>query len=382
MKITKIEVFPVSIPRLAVRDAHGAWDWEKGIYDPTAAMTGKKHYVITKVHTDEGIVGLGEGDPVDPSFYGETQETIVNVIRRFFAPMLLGKNPLNTESIMAPLEHGFPGSACAKCALDIALFDIAGKAFGVPVYTLLGGIYREKIPVALEVHLNSPEEMARVALEHVEQRKVGVLKVKVGVDPQEDIERVRAVREAVGGRTKIRVDGNCGYSTKDAIRFAKGAEKYDLELIEQPVGRWDIEGLARIRSAIGIPLEVDESVWSISDALNVIRHKAADIINIKITRVGGLTNARKIAAIAEAAHLECLVGTEGEFGVGTAAKIHLALATKNMNLASEFTEYYTTLDNIWAKPIAMQDGFLGAIHEPGLGVELDEEKMRIYTRAL
>ncbi len=382
MKIIRVEAIPVSIPRLTVRDAHGSWDWEKGTYDPAAPMTGKKHYVITKVYTDDGIIGLGEGDPVDPSFYGETQESILYVINKFFAPMLLGKNPLNVESIMAPLDRGFPGSACAKCALDLALYDIAGKAFNVPVYTLLGGIYRERIAVALEIHIDTPENMARVALEHVEKRKVRVLKVKVGVNPEEDIQRVKVVRETVGDRPAIRADGNCGYTTSDAIKFARGVERYNLELIEQPVSRWDIEGLARIRSSTGIPVEVDESVWSISDALTVIRLKAADIINIKITRVGGLTNSRKIAAIADAAFLQCLVGTEGEFGIGTAAKLHLAVATRNMDLAGEFTEYYTTLGNVWKKPIELKDGFLEAIHGPGLGVELDEEKVTAYTRAL
>ncbi len=379
MKIARVEAIPVSIPRRTVRDAHGSWDTKRGAFDPSAPMSGTKDYVIVKITTDDGVVGLGEGDPVDPTFYGEDQHTIVYTIAKYFTPMLRGKDPRNIEALMAPIDHGFPGSACAKTAIDIALHDLVAKAYGVPLHALLGGKHRDRVQAALEVHLNSPDEMARVAVEHVRDRKVSIVKVKVGTTVEEDVARVDAVRAAVGPTIRIRADANCGYTVPDAIRFARKAEKYDLELFEQPVSRWDWEGLARVRSAIGMPLEVDESIWSPSDALQAIHWKAADIINVKVTRVGGLSSARKIAAIADAAFMQCLVGTEGEFGVGTAAKLHFALATKNMNYAGEFSEYYTTLDNIWRTPIPLSNGFLEPPDAPGLGVELDEDKMKKYS---
>lgn len=379
MKITEVEVIPVTVPRKTFRDAHGAWS-KDGKYDQAAHM-GEKNYIIAKIHTDEDIIGLGEGSPIDPSFYGETQETMISVIKNYFAPMLIGKNPLNIESLMTPINQGFPGSACAKTALDMALHDITAKAFGVPVYTLLGGIQRDKVRVAWELSLERPEEMAQIAANHVSQG-IKVLKLHIGTTPKEDLARIEAVREAVGDDVKLRVDANGAYLANDAIRMAKAAEKHDLQLIEQPVPRWDIEGLAKVRNSVTIPVEVDESVWTPLDVMNIIRNKAADIINVKLTRVGGFTNAKKMADVADAAYLQCIVGCEGEYGVGTAAKIQLGVHVRNMNMAGEFTELYTAKDHIIKNPFKIVDGFLQPRQAPGLGIELDEDKVKTYTTRL
>lgn len=364
MKITNIETIAITVP------TNPFWSAFRK-YGPLR----KASFILAKIHTDEGFVGIGE-TITRPNFAGQPLEFVKSGIDKYLAPRIIGSNPFNLEQILTTMDWALFENAYAKTAIELAIYDLIGKALKVPVHNLIGGCYRDKILVGWEIGIESPEEMAKKAVEYVE-KGIRVLKVKVGIDPDQDVERIKAVRDAVGDVT-LRADVNEGWTPIGAIKAIKKIEKYDLELIEQPVPRWDLDGLARVRKAVNTPIEVDESLWSPTDAMNVIRKEAADIFNIKLAKAGGLYNSKKIAAIAEAADIPCLVGTEFSLASGIAAKLHLAASTKNIHHACEFTEFHL-LDNLSATPLEIEDGYLEVPRKSGLGVLFDESKLSNYT---
>ena len=255
---------------------------------------------------------------------------------------------------------------------------------GIPVYDLIGGCCRDQVLVAVEIAGGPPDGMARLCADYVEQG-VRAFKPKIGGYPDDDAIRLKAIREAVGEGISIRADANQGYSPKEAIRLCRLAEKYDvgLELLEQPVPAWDLEGMALVRKSVDTLIEADESAYSTHDVMNIIRQGAADVINIKVAKAGGLYNAKKIAALAEAAGLGCVMGTAFGLGIKVAAKLHLAASTRNIMDAVEFTEIVLH-DNLAAPPLdrllmpPLKGGYLRVPTEPGLGVRLDEAKVQRY----
>jgi L-alanine-DL-glutamate epimerase-like enolase superfamily enzyme len=335
-------------------------------------------YVILRVATDDGVVGLGEATP-DIGFFGETLEEVKAAIDRYFGPRLIGMDPFDREQILANLD--FRGNSCARSAIDLALHDLLGKALGVPVYKLIGGMCRDKVLVALEIGGGPAAEMGRRCADFVQQG-VRAFKPKIGGYPEEDVIRLKAIREAVGPGIVIRADANQGYTPKEAIRLCRLAEKYDvgLELLEQPVGYLDLKGMAEVRAAVDTLIEADESCYGIQDAMNIIRQGAADVINVKVEKVGGLYNAKKVAALAEGAGLQCVIGTAFGLGITDAAKLHLAASTFVIRDAVEFTEIYLH-DNLLAAPhdrslhLPLTDGCLRVPEGPGFGVAYDEEKL-------
>lgn len=367
MKIAKVECVPVSLPIEPFSDAYGRYD--------------EMNYAIALVHTEDGVTGIGEASPIDPSFYGETQSSIKVAIEEYIDPLIRGRNPLDIDKIESDIDHRINGNSCAKAAVDIALYDLAGKALGVPVHTLLGGLSREKASIALELGITRPEDMPRMIMRLLEMGAKAI-KVHVGTSPQEDIKVIRAMSDAVGNSAAIRADANGHYTTAEAIEVIGKVEKCELEYFEQPVAKPNIDGLRRIKQRLDTPIAVDEGVWTPQDALEICKANVADVINIKITRVGGLNKAMKIAHIAEAAYVKCHVGCECEFGIAMAAKAHLALSLANANCAAagEFTEIALLRDNIVRQTIPIRQGFIEPPNKPGLGVELDEDKMKRYAR--
>lgn len=366
MRIENVQALPVSLPVVPFADAYGTYD--------------RMNYVIVKIRSDSDIVGLGEASPIDPSFYGETQQSIITIIERWLAPVLRGQDPLNVERIESLIDHRVAGNTCAKAAVDMAIYDLTGKQLGIPVNVLFGGLSREKVAVALELGITSPEQMDEV-VSNVLKMKPKAVKLHVGTTPEEDIRAIRAFHDAVGTSAVIRADANGAYTMADAINVIENVEECNLEYFEQPLPRTNLNGLAKIRQTVQTPIAVDESVWTPQEAMEVCKRNAADVINIKLTRVGGLNRAKKIADIAQSAFLKANIGCEFEFGVATAAKVQLALILENATCAAtgEFTEIIQLKDNIVMRPYEMKDGFIIPNDKPGLGVELDEEKMKRYA---
>ncbi len=337
-------------------------------------------YVLVHIDTDEGLTGLGEA-PADIGFFGQTMEAIQVGIDDYLGPQLVGHEPWDIAGLLDHIDYR--ENSCAKSGIDLALHDLVGKARGVSVSELLGGAKRTRIPVAIEIAGGSPEDMANEARKYM-QMNVKAFKPKIGSIPAQDAERLLAIREAVGPDISLRADANRGYSPAEAIELCRLVERQNigLELLEQPCESWDLPGMAEVRRAVNIPIEADESCFGPHDAEAVIRAEAADVLNIKIGKAGGLSNAMKIATIAEAAGLESVLGTA--FGVGPkiAAKLHFAAAVRHFSGAVEFTELGLhgpllkgELDTRLSLPLD-EDGCLPVPTGPGLGVELDPEKVR------
>ena len=385
MKISNVSTIAVSLPwnppPYSTEMAGTKREWGRSVRGSSYIPDFTLNYVIVTVETDEGISGVGEA-ATDIGFFGEPLEEVKYAIERYFGPRIIGKDPFDREQILHLLDYR--GNTSARSGIDLALHDLLGKALGIPVYDLIGGCCRDRVLVAIEIAGGTPDGMAKLCAEYVEQG-VRAFKPKIGGYPEKDAIRLKAIREAVGEGISIRADANQGYTPKEAIRLCRLAEKYDvgLELLEQPVPAWDLNGMALVRKSVDTLIEADESAYSTHDVMNIIRQGAADVINIKVAKAGGLYNAKKIAALAEAAGLGCVLGTAFGLGPKIAAKLHLAASTRNIMDAVEFTEIILH-DNLAAPPFdqvlmpPLDDGYLRVPTGPGLGVQLDEAKVQQY----
>jgi muconate cycloisomerase len=273
------------------------------------------------------------------------------------------------------------GNYFTKSAVEMALWDLAGKAAGRPVYELLGGKVRDFVPTKWSVSGRPPEEAAAIARWALEQGFTK-MKVKVGIDPDGDVERVRAVRQAVGTEIKLGVDANGGWPTPDvAIAAIHRLRELDICFAEQPVPAGDADAMAAVRRAIDIPVIADESVYTLTDAQVLARASACDVFSIYVGKAGGLAPALRIADFAALAGLRCTVGSNLELGVGSAAMVHLALAHRAIDPDQYPCDIIGPLfyeDDIVAEPLPIQPGQARAHDRPGLGVELDDAKIERY----
>jgi muconate cycloisomerase len=381
MKITKIETIPIRLP---TRRLH---QWAR-LSTPIGV------YVIIKLYTDDGWVGLGEAPVLKDwggdhgKYFGETPQTTAHIINDILAPALKDQDPRRFETIHASMDESVKGYPYAKAAIDMALYDVAGKAMQMPAYQFLGGCFRDRVSIAHSLGLMEIEKAVEEALQ-AKSEGVKTIKLKGGVDPRRDVELVRRMREALGPETKICVDANQGYPTpKSAVQVIRAMEPYDLLYMEQPVE--GIDQMAEVARRVDTPIMADESAWTPQDVIEIAQKKAADIISIYTTKPGGIFKAKKVAAVAEAAGLKCNVNGSVETGVGNAANIHLAASTAVVTLACVVPVstpkgkgakgiagiYYQ--DDIIKEAFGYSDGDILVSSRPGLGIELDEEKLKHY----
>ena len=281
--------------------------------------------IIVEIHTDTGNIGYGEAPPTGV-ITGDTKGAIVGAIKEHIRKLLIGKDIENFEELMLTLDNSLIKNSSAKAAVDIALYDLYGQLYGAPLYKLLGG-HKKEIITDITISVNDPKEMARDSISAIE-RGFNTLKIKVGKDAREDIRRMKAIRDAVGYEVKLRIDANQGWKPKEAVKALSKMEEegLDIEFVEQPVAAHDIEGLKFVTDNISIPVLADESVFSPKDALNILQRRAADLINIKLMKTGGLHNALKICSMAEIYGVECMIGCMLEAKVSVNAAVHLAAA--------------------------------------------------------
>ncbi|MBI5591997.1 MAG: dipeptide epimerase [Deltaproteobacteria bacterium] len=278
--------------------------------------------ICVRITTDTGHTGLGGAAPT-AAITGETVPSILGALKHI-NDSLSGMNIEDAEIIFQKLNACMIGNHSAKAAADMAVYDLLGKQYGLPLFRLLGGT-AGPLETDMTICLDSVEKMVLDSLEKAGQG-FGILKLKVGNDPALDIRRLMAVRKAVGPDIKLRIDANQGWKPKEAVvvvnRLIK--EHVDIELIEQPVPAGDYAGMRFVRDRVDIPVIADESVFTPADALRLIEMKAADGINIKLMKCGGIFNALKIAAIAESAGLTCMMGSMMESSLSVTAAAHLA----------------------------------------------------------
>lgn len=368
MKITRIETIPVSVPIERTRATKGA----RGSHTTSP-------FLLVKVHTDEGLTGLGEVSST-PGWSGEDQVTAAHVVATYIEPYLVGQDPTEITRLSREMSRVVAGNTFTKAGIEIALWDLLGKAAGLPLYRLLGGKVREFVPTKYSVSGLEPARAAEIAAWAVEQG-FPAMKVKVGIEPEEDIARVRAVREAIGPNVRLGVDANGGWAPRVAVQMARRLEEFDVFFIEQPVPPGDISWLIDVRAQAKVPVMADESVSTAQDAIALARAGAADVLSIYLGMGGGIGPGRAVAAVAEAAGITCTIGSNLELGIGNAAMTHLALATPGIG-AEEFPcdiiSPFFYEDELLAEPLPIIAGEARVFERPGLGVELDEAKVERY----
>ena len=368
MKITGIDTIPVSIPinpGRAVRGGGGAHL--------------ESFFVIVKVRTDEGITGLGEVS-CTPIWSGEDHLTAIRVIDAYLAPALIGMDPRAIEAITLKMRKAVAANPFTKAAVETACWDILGKATGLPVYRLLGGPVRDYVTTKFSVSGVEPDKAAQIAVWAVEQG-FHAMKVKVGVGPESDVARVKAVREAIGPSIKLGVDANGGWSPREAAQTIPRLLEYDIAFVEQPVPALDIAWMADVRSRISLPVIADESIYTIQDAMAIARSGAADVLSIYIGKGGGIGAGRKTAAIAEAAGLTCTIGSNLEMGIAMSAMIHLGMALPAIDSEAFPCDILSTFyyeGDFLAEPVLVEAGKARPFERPGLGVELDDEQVEHF----
>jgi muconate cycloisomerase len=366
MKITHAQVVLTKVPT-------------KRPHRMSFATTNFQNGVHLWLYTDDGIVGLGEtAHMAGYSDKGETQSSVALQLRERLIPAILGKDPMQIERRQADLDKVIPWNPRAKSVINLALFDMVGKALQTPVYNLLGGLFRERIPLSSSLPITDPKAASTEACEMVE-RGLKILKLKVGHEnPLEDIERFRQVRLAVGNGISLRADANQAWDVPTAIRVIRELEPYQLEFMEQPVKAWDLDGLAEVRHATNTYIMADESANSPMDVLNLAKHRAVDLISIYIVNSGGISGAQKMAHVAEPAGIGCYLGGALDGAISGRAGLHFAASTPNLIWGCEMGGIFLLEEDLGVEPILYENGSLLVPQLPGLGVEFDREKIEKY----
>lgn len=355
MKITGMKIEKVQIP----------------LKEPVKVAFATVSYlesVLIQVATDEGFVGYGEAAPFAP-VTGETVEGVIAVLD-LFRQGLIGMNPMDIEAIHAMMDSLIVGNGAAKCAVDLAMYDLMGKSLGQPVYKLLGG-FSSVVLNDITIGISTPEAMAAEARRLVEEDGYHILKIKAGINYRDDIRTMKLIRQAVGPDIRLRVDANQGYSVSSAVCALEGFREYGIEAVEQCLPHWDMEGSAYIRSKVnGIQIMLDESIHEPVDAARACRLGAADIFNIKLMKCGGLYPAAKINAVAEANGVTCMVGCMLETKLAITAGLSLVAAKKNVTEADCDSFLYYRENPVEGGFVQNNDTFTLS-DEPGLGVTLN-----------
>jgi len=354
LRIEKVTVYKADIPL-------------KAPFRIALGVTEVAENFFVKIETDEGLCGWGEGSPFPP-IVGETQATCLAAARDL-CRLLIGKDPLDIEARMRQLRAFLPHSPTVLSAFDMALYDILGKAAELPLYRVFGGGGRE-LSTDNTVGIDVPETMAREALE-IKERGFVAVKVKVGTTPQEDVERVRRIREAVGPDFPIRIDANQGWDGVSAVQALQGMAPMGVQYCEQPVVAWDLASMRAVRQASPIPIMADESLFDSRDALRLVAQEACDYFNIKLAKSGGLNEALKIAAVAEATGIPCMVGCMSETRLALTAAAHLASARPIIRFLDLDSADMHAVDPVLDGMTYGQGGRLALPEGPGLGAEPD-----------
>jgi L-alanine-DL-glutamate epimerase-like enolase superfamily enzyme len=382
MKITGITAFAFRLPTR--RDF-----WWASLHVPLGS------FVFVEVMTDSGLTGVGEATPLPDwggdhgRHGGETQQTVIDIVLSTIAPALIGLDPTSIEMAHLRMDTVLRGNSYARCAVDLALHDLWGKALGQPIYRLLGGAVRDRVEVAHMIGIMPTAEAVAEALNALADG-VSAFQVKAGRDPQADIRTVNAIREAVGPDVFLRVDANQGYhQAKTAQRILAQLDGV-VDMVEQPVR--DLAEMAELRRVTQIDLIADESCWDEFDALDLVRCRGADAISIYLAKAGGIAGAKRVATIAKTAGLPCDINGSLESAIGTAANVHFALANRAVSLPSVISitapsgkgpcgtagRYY--LDDVVDEAFDYADGALLPLERPGLGIEVNRHKLEQFRQ--
>lgn len=340
---------------------------EMPLADPTWRFAGgaipvNRGYIVC-LDGDDGNVGYGYAQAFQQK--GTVFETLSPLVERF-EPLIVDTHPLDIENALAAMDKSLNGAAPVKAAFDCAMHDLAAKQLGQPLYNLLGGKVRDTIPMMRILALKSPEETAQQAVALVEEG-YRYLKIKVDGDSDRDVARVREVRKAVGDDIGLIVDANMSYTVKQAIRAINRMAEYNLEIAEQPVPAFDLNGLEEVTRAVPVAVEADESASSVDAVLTLVSNRIVDSVNLKIPPLGGLRNTLAAIRVCEAANMPCRLGASFCSQILQAQAMHLAAAMPNLGYACELSEF-VNFQNDPFSGLTINNGDLRVSDDPGSGV--------------
>lgn len=358
MKITHTEVY-----RFSIR------------IEPFTIATGTMYNsqnVLIKIYTDEGLYGIGECSAF-PVIVGETQDTCL-VVARDFAALIKGRDALNTDELLSLINFSIAGNTTIKSAFDMALYDLAAKASGLPLYEYLGGSQKE-IETDITIGIGSVEEMVARAISY-QKSGARTLKIKLGKNVKEDVLRVAKIREAVGDEMKLRIDANQGWSFDDAVFALDKMNAYNLEFCEQPMRTWYDDRLPKLRELSKVKIMADESCYNHHDARKLIEAGACDYINIKLVKSGGIAEALKIHHLAKSHNMPCMLGCMLESRLALSANLHLALAAPNIIFYDLDTCLIGQLDDPVQGGLKYNGYHIELPDSPGLGADVDPDFLK------
>jgi L-alanine-DL-glutamate epimerase-like enolase superfamily enzyme len=353
LKITGVDIYAFDIPLKE--------PFKISIGTVTAAND-----VLVMIQTDAGIVGLGEACPFHP-ITGETQEMNL-AASKGLREIVLGKSPLSIETLVhnfGPFLHSNPSAAAA---FDTALYDILGKIAGLPLYRLFGGD-KPSFKTDITTDLDEPQKMAAKAKEYVD-RGFDTIKIKVGQGQEMDIARLETIRQAIGYERHIRIDANQGWTPPLAIDTLKKMEKFEVEFVEQPVLATDVAGLRAVHAGSPIPVMADEALFYPADAIKLIKAEACSYFNIKLMKAGGILNMMKIAHVADAANMLCMVGCMVDSRLGLTAAAHVVASNRNIVFADLDGHSSHTVDPV-VGGMLFEKGQITVPELPGVGADVD-----------
>jgi muconate cycloisomerase len=363
-KINEVGIYGVAVPLVG-----------GGFKNAYVTKTVQKSAIVRLVDSD-GYVGLGNIDP-SPGYSAETIEQSLDALRNVLAPAVHGMDPFNIHELLVRMNQVQDQYYDAKAAIEMACTDLICRRLNIPVYTYLGGEQVKELRFNAWIGILPPSEAAAEAKKWFD-RGFRSAKVKVGGGIAADRDRIAAIREAVGPTMSLRADANAGYSVDDGIALANLLEPFNLQLLEQPVAAEDLSGMAKVRKSTSIPIMADESIIDFESLIAVIKHDAADIVKLKVMKQGGFLNTRRMLETATAAGMKVVIGHGFGLGINTAAEVMLAATSTNVLEGLECVGPLKTSDDIVKEKFDLSSGLMSLPSGPGLGVELDLDKVTKY----
>lgn len=366
MRITKFETYRISVP------SKGDYRMARGTHESLRSL-------VVRLHTDCGVIGEGEAHQGVEGYSAETLGTMDAIVCEVYGPALVGRDIDAVEQVAYDLTLSRRGNLFARCAVEMALFDALARARKISIAAMLGGPVRTRLALSGSIGIDDPAVMAEKGGAMV---KAGyrTLKLKVGTpDIAMDIARVREVRKAVGHTVAIRLDANSGYLPADALVFVRGLDGLGIDYLEQPVAAEHWDAMAKLTRLGIVPILADESVHTPEDAYRVIKMGAADAIKIKISKVGGYINARKIIDIAEASGTKLVIGQGICSSLEAAAEAHLACAYPHVHPVAEMVGPTKLKGDLVDPGLDLTSGYLELPSGPGLGLSLSMKAVERYT---
>lgn len=323
--------------------------------------------IFIRADTDRGITGFGCCCP-DLAITGETPEGAMKTLQEIVIPSLIGADPLRTAKILLSLKNRIGKEPSVLAGVDIMLYDILGRTAGLPLWRMLGG-FRDRIKTSITIGILDADTTLKKALEYKKQGFKSI-KIKGGLNVNEDIDKIKGLRDGLGREMELRFDANQGYSVQEAIHFVKETKKARIELIEQPTPKTEYDLLRQVTKSVSIPVMADESLVTLRDAFRLARRSLVDMINIKLVKVGGINEAMLINAVALSARLETMVGCMDESALSVAAGLHFALARPNV-LYADLDSHLSLSGDPSEGAVTLRKGVLFAGSKPGIGCDLD-----------